>query len=249
MAEPLYIKVGRHALAAISPLIRSNWTLNGSRKSPKIFKNIDDLVQFHFSTNSDESHLCRPTLNYTIEKLGGTAACIIETGSSAWGANSSLLFDSYVENYGGVFETVDIRINPSLFLKRKCCAKTFLHCDDSVSFLKKWSAKNKDTKIDLLYLDSWDMDWHDPAPSALHGLAEFLAISDNLKNGSLLLIDDTPKNALWLNKINPTYAEVAEKYFQKNGFFPGKGVLVKQLLQSMGRGKLLMHEYQLLWQF
>ena len=103
-------------------------------------------------------------------------------------------------------------------------------------------------KIDLLYLDSWDVEWSNPNPSGLHGLAEFLSASSHMKKGSLLLIDDTPKdeNFYIASSVDkPAFSD----YFIKNGFYPGKGSLVRQLLLSLGRGKEIAHEYQLLWEF
>ena len=128
-----------------------------------------------------------------------------------------------------------------------------MSCDDSVSFLKKWSAVNVNVKIDLLYLDSWDLDLYNSVPSALHGLAEFLAVSNNLQSGSLLLIDDTPHDLVYFKKVlgedRDNELKAVEDYYNHNGFYPGKGTLVKELLKSTGRGEELMHEYQLLWRF
>ncbi len=46
-------------------------------------------------------------MKVAIELLGDRPARILETGSSAWGTNSSLLFDSYVHRFGGEFYTID----------------------------------------------------------------------------------------------------------------------------------------------
>jgi len=99
-----------------------------------------------------------------------------------------------------------------------------------------------------LYLDSWDVNWLDPTPSALHGLAEFLAASTHLKNGSLLLIDDTPASPDFFISAQSELGAFIN-YQSIQGFYPGKGSLVKELLKSLGRGKEVMHHYQLLWQF
>ena len=245
----LFIKANYRWLTKyFSQLGVGTWTLIGASQSSSQAVNLEDLVSYHFQHHSSPDHVCRKTLYAALEKLNMQPACILETGSSAWGSNSSLLFDSYIKRYGGHFETVDLRIEPSIHLQKKCSGKTILHCDDSVNFLKKWSKNNPSKKIDLLYLDSWDVDWLNPTPSALHGLAEFIASSSNLKEGSLLLIDDTP--------LNPDFFVSAQselgafKKFQSiHGFYPGKGSIVKQLLLSLGRGKELLHHYQLLWQF
>lgn len=243
------LKLCSYVFDKFSPFLRGKWSIKGSQKATIEFCNVDDLVTHHFSYASRIDHPCRKTFSLALNKLGGKPACIIETGSSAWGTNSSLLFNLYVASFGGRFETVDIRCQPSFNLEHKCCSNTLLHCDDSVAFLRKWSKRNPDTKIDLLYLDSCDVDWYSPNGSAFHGLAEFFSISDNLKSGSLLLIDDTPLDSSQMKNVQPAYTQPFEEYFQRNHFYPGKGALIKKLLQSIGRGRQLLHEYQLLWQF
>ncbi len=220
----------------------------GTNKSIIKFDDTAQLIFYHFEKNSTPTHICKNTLHEALNKLSGKSALIIETGSSAWGTNSSLLFDGYVRNFGGSFETVDLRVEPLLKLQDQCSPNTQLHCNDSVNFLKQWTSKNKGVKIDLLYLDSWDVEWSNPNPSGLHGLAEFLSISNHMQKGSLLLIDDTPKNENFFNGSEEDRAAFLE-YFDRNGFYPGKGSLVKQLLLSLGRGREIAHEYQLLWEF
>ena len=248
------IGVGNHILRGLKhQRIQPNmgvgdWSIRGSKKISNEFTNVDSLIESHFQKNSSPNHICRPTLNKALEMLGTKPSVIVETGSSAWGSNSSLLFDSYVQNFGGKFESVDIRIEPSITLSEKVSNRTILHCDDSVNFLSKWKGRNGVDKIDLLYLDSWDVNWSDPNPSGLHGLAEFLAASSSLQSGSILLVDDTP-----LDEVNFVSAQSDlfsfTEFKKKNGFFPGKGSLIKEVLKSLGRGREVMHKYQLLWLF
>jgi hypothetical protein len=174
-------------------------------------------------------------------------AVILETGSSAWGANSSLLFDNYVNSFGGTFKTVDIRLEPGLSLRTRCTVSSRMYCDDSIHFLEKM-ARTKN-RIDLVYLDSWDVNWANPIPSAMHGLREFLAISKCLGKGSLLLVDDTPADLSVMQKVQPDHVVEFRSFADDYGFFPGKGALIKQLLLATGKGKQIAHEYQLLWQF
>ena len=226
----------------------SDWALTGTLKSSTKFFELDQLIDSHFKLHSEPAHICRATLTEALSRLEGRAATIIETGSSAWGTNSSLLFDAYVHSYGGTFETVDIRVAPSVVLQNRCSPSTRLYRDDSVSFLKKWSEANPNKKIDLLYLDSWDVNWQTPNPSALHGLAELLAIFENLKEGTLLLVDDTPVDPSWFLSAQVQIADF-KKYQETYNFAPGKGALIKLLLTQLGRGKQIAHGYQLLWQF
>ena len=224
------------------------WTLKGRALSHKTPRSLTELVDAHFLRHSAPDHICRPTLTKALNLLQCRPAVILETGSSAWGTNSSLLFDAYVTTFGGTFETVDIRVRPSVELEPLCSLRTTLYCNDSINFLKNWSLRNPGKKIDLLYLDSWDVDWANPNPSALHGLAELLEVLPHLHAGSLLLIDDTPVDTAAFKLAQTSQADF-EDYVAKQGFAPGKGALCRLLLKSLGRGSEVMHRYQSLWQF
>jgi hypothetical protein len=125
----------------------------------------ETLVDAHFKLIGQSDHMCRPTLTRALLQLRRQPATIIETGSSAWGTNSSILFDAYVRRFGGSFETVDIRSRPMLELRDKLSSKSQAYCSDSVSFLDNWALKNKDAIVNLAYLDSWDLSAHDPWPA------------------------------------------------------------------------------------
>jgi hypothetical protein len=228
---------------ALARIRRGHISLQGNGHR---FKNTDisTLIASHFSSYSDEDHPCRPTLTTALELLSTHPAIIVETGSSAWGTNSTLLFDSYCNSFGGVCYSVDIRMDPMLKLRKFVSGNTRLYCDDSVSFLN--TLKIPCEKIDLLYLDSWDVDWSDPIPSAVHGLNEYLAAMKNLQPGSLVLIDDTPRDLAIMEIVQPHATKAFRRFQERFGFAPGKGALVKQLIESTGRGTVLAHEYQLL---
>ena len=50
-----------------------------------------------------------------------------------------------------------------------------------------------DRKIDLLYLDSWDMEFPDRVPSFLHTMFEFMTIKPFLAKNALIVVDDNIK--------------------------------------------------------
>jgi len=227
------------------PLRSSDEALALGTATRETFSSSTELIDHHFSEHSDAHHPCHSTMARAIELLGEKPAHIIETGSSAWGTNSSLLFDAYVNSFGGTFESVDIRPEPARALGVLCCPNSRFFCDDSVSFLKR--VERERPPIDLLYLDSWDLDWSDPLPSALHGLNEFLSIYPALRPGSLILIDDTPLNANELAHAHPNQVEDYVASSKKFGFSPGKGSLVKLWLRQQSIGQELAHGYQLLW--
>lgn len=236
-----------YQLLGFNRLSIKNLSTTGTNFNKPKFLDSTTLVQEHFDVISS-NHPSRHTIQQALEKLKNQPALIIETGSSAWGVNSSVLFDNYVNSFGGEFQTVDLRLHPMLKLKGKLSPKSTLNCDNSVNFLKRWSLKNPNKKIDLLYLDSWDVVWNNPDPSGLHGLAEYLVAAKHLKKGSLLLIDDTPSSEkFFLSNISDKNA--FSEYYRDNNFYPGKGSLVKQHLISLKLGHEVAHDYQLLWEF
>ena len=100
-------------------------------------------------------------------------------------------------------------------------------------------------KIDFLYLDSYDVDFLNPLPSAEHHLKEFNCVKHLLHKNSIVLIDDTPVSPEWLDngKYSPIYDKL-KLQFDKN--MVGKGSLVCKELEKMGATKI-MHQYQVLW--
>ena len=211
------------------------------------FTHISDLIDDHFQF--DPHHICKGTIGLALSLLNNRPALIIETGSSAWGTNSSKLFDLYVRNWGGEFHTVDIRINPLLSLYKESSTLSHFYCDDSVSFLEKWVKNNPGKKADLVYLDSWDLNFKDPIPSAMHGLSEFFAIMPALGKGSILIIDDTPSNFLNIDFLPSELKSAAETFHIKYGIMPGKGTLIEIFLSKQSNAKKVEHSYQLVYEF
>jgi hypothetical protein len=206
----------------------------------------DDLVREHFATRSDLSHANFKSLQEAISALGGRPSWIVETGSSAWGTDSSRLFDSYVATFGGRFWSVDLRLEPMLKLRKHMSKSSSMSCDDSVRFLKRWVDKYSSHRVDLVYLDSWDLDISDPMPAAIHGLKEFLAIAPALRDGSLLLVDDTPATVDW---FPAPLRESAAEFQATHGLVPGKGMLIDLCLKGRPGVAKIGHRYQVLYRF
>lgn len=233
-------------LDRLSPVYKGRKSLKGAATRAR-FESLDRLVEDHFRRYSEPDHPCRRTLTTALERLGGKPAVILETGSSAWGTNSSLLFDSYVNSFGGTFTSVDIRAEPMFRLRSLCTGRSEFFCDDSVSFLRRIAAQA--VRPDLVYLDSWDVDWTDPLASAMHGLHEFLIVFPLLRDGALLLVDDTPLDSDVMRKVQSANTEHFDRFSRIYGFTPGKGALIKNFLLKSGAGRGVKHEYQLLWEF
>jgi hypothetical protein len=118
---------------------------------------------------------------------------ILETGCSraknAYSGDgmSTVLFDEFVNFYDGQVISVDIsEVNCNL-ARSLVSDKTKIFCDDSIKFL--WGL-NPPTDIDLLYLDSFDINFNKPHPAMLHHLKELCAIAGKLKKGTIIAVDD-----------------------------------------------------------
>jgi len=169
---------------------------------------------------------------------------IIETGSSAWGTNSSILFDRYINKYGGTFQTVDI--NPqttervkSQFISHNSKAFT----QDSVEFIKQLP----DNSVDVAYLDSFDLDWIMYLPSAIHGKNELEQLLPKLKKKSYVLIDDTPSIPDYAILDDETKKFITKR-FQEKQIIPGKGMLADSILDNYPlKYEKIIHQYQVLY--
>lgn len=204
--------------------------------------NANNLVKCHFQFWSSTSHPNFDNFSLVIKLLDSKPANIIETGSSAWGTDSTRLWDSYVSLNKGSLYSVDISDAASKRLKWQLSKKTKLVVSDSVAYLKRYSGP----KLDFVYLDSWDVDLQNPVPSAIHGLNEFTAIYPNLKTGSFILIDDTPE--LYSKQDYIQYPEI-KTFQEKYGLPPGKGALVLANLNDFPGIQLVSQKYSVLLRY
>ena len=211
----------------------------------KRFDSVENLVESHFKRWSEPNHQNREGLQIALMNIPQINATIVETGTSAYGTDSSRLFDSFVRSFGGKFFSVDINIYPSrrLRIAKSRFSKFFVM--DSVAFLEQLQDLTGESKIDLFYLDSWDVDWNDPIPSANHGQKEIESIKSFLVPGTVLVIDDTPNSINW---IPLTDRKSAEKFKKDFGVLPGKGAFHKVVLKNFNYD-ILYHDYNLVLKF
>ena len=152
---------------------------------------------------------------------------IVETGTARradnWGGDgmSTLIFDRLAEHTGGHLLSIDINPEASGFAVMHTGKNTIYHVGDSIAALAK-----VEEQIDLLYLDSLDLNWNDPHPAALHALMELTSAMPLLKPGSIVVVDDNDYDEADRTK--------------------GKGMYVRRYMQLLG--KELIHDgYQLAW--
>jgi hypothetical protein len=205
----------------------------------KMFRDADEIDKRY--------HICYLTFKELYKQLLNIKyPNIIETGTAAWGTNSTFLFNDFVRKFGGRFWTVDINPDTSNKVRPHMCHATTVITNDSVSFLTDWST-NK-LIANAVYLDSYDLDFSNPIPSGQHGLEEYKAIRPSLTSGSLLLIDDTPVSPYWTNSRDKTYNNLKQNYTVENYKMPGKGMFIIDTV-SPHEAITLMHQYQLLYKF
>lgn len=224
----------------LSPLFQIR-QYQGTGQSHASTATLDEIIEHHFATYSEPNHVNRASLTRALRLLDGNPARILETGSSAWGTNSSRLFDHYVRRFGGVFVTIDIRPRAATRLRTDVSPNTAMWVGDSQRVMKEL-IRRAEAPFDFVYLDSFDLDDNDPLPSMLHGFGEFLLLEKLTKAGSIIVIDDTPRD--W-----DEYANVggrrSERFASPWGeLMPGKGSLVTRFLDS-SRYEMIGHEYQL----
>jgi hypothetical protein len=211
-----------------------------------VFHSDDNTYEMFSTKKGTKKHLNYLTFKRLFEEMKDLKnPLILETGIASAGTQSTYLFDAYVKKYGGFFWSVDINKRLVDLHKGNMCPATQLVCDDSVSFLKKWSKEHN--KVDVIYLDSWDLDFYNPIPAGNHGLTEYNALTSVIHKNTLLLIDDTPKNPYWLDSRNDKFCSDMFNYYNThNNTMPGKGMFV---LEKIKNANILLHNYQVLFKF
>lgn len=195
------------------------------------------LVVAHLLRSGNPGHPNKKVFEIVLKNFNGAPLSIIETGTSAWGADSTRLWDEYVRYSGGQVRSVDLRREPSLQLKGKLSKGTELAIGDSVEFLRGLFENNE--HVDFIYLDSYDVDWKNPEPAELHGEAEFKIAMKLVRVGGIILIDDTPTPVAAL-RVGIHLNEVAHDGFS---IIRGKGAKAIQLIQDNSNFTIFFHDY------
>ena len=197
------------------------------------------LVFAHLLRSGNPGHPNTKAFIKVLQNFDGGALRIVETGTSAWGADSTRLWDEYVRYAGGEVKSVDIRPDPSVELRGKLSKNTQLTVGDSIEFLK--GLTGKPATVDLIYLDSIDVDGGNPEPAENHGEAEFKIAMTLVRVGGIILIDDTPtasallRNRILLNvELNPSLQTVR-----------GKGARVLWSIENNPNFSIYYHDYAL----
>lgn len=108
---------------------------------------------------------------------------------------SSLLFDRFCREWSGSQAySVDINPDATNLCKTLVSSTLQVHTSDSVLFLRNLAANRPANfeYLDLLYLDSYDVEFNDPHISALHHMKELMAAANLISAETLVVVDDAP---------------------------------------------------------
>jgi len=179
---------------------------------------------------------------------------IVETGCLRTKDNfldgqSTLLFDKYTLSRGKKSKVYTVDINPK---STKVCKEVVsnnveITTSDSVRYLNNISQSffEKKTRVSMFYLDSFDLDWRYPFPSAVHHLKELTAITKILHEETLVVVDDSPATGYLSQKENES--NNAWKILSSpKPTIGGKGTLVHEYASHV-EAKLLFSHYQTAW--
>jgi hypothetical protein len=133
------------------------------------------------------------------------AAFIVETGCTRQAGNwagdgqSTVLLDRFIGEWpGSTMYSVDIDAQATAVCMSLVSDRVQIHTGDSVAFLRQL-ARNSTLNhkyIDVLYLDSFDVDFANPHLSAMHHIKELVAVSALIGPDTLVVVDDAPSQAL-----------------------------------------------------
>ena len=186
-----------------------------------------------------------------------TPITIVETGCLRKHGNfldgqSTLLFDKYTLFRGNKSKvyTVDISPEATKICKETVSGNVEITTDDSVHYLNSISnkfLKNK-IKVSMFYLDSFDLDWRYPYPSAAHHLKELTSISRLLNEKTLVVVDDAPASGNLTQSTSETKQQwkIISSSPSPPPTIGGKGFLVHEYASHVG-AKLLFSHYQSAW--
>lgn len=156
---------------------------------------------------------------FIIDNLDVMQPIIVETGCIRQADNwigdgmSTLIWDALVQERGGAAVcSCDISLEAVAFARSQASRCAQISCVSSVPWLNLMPAES----IDLLYLDSVDVDFSDHHEGALHALCELTAAWRALESGALVAVDD---NIVENGEHRGKGAYVA-RYFQKLGITP-----------------------------
>jgi len=169
--------------------------------------------------------------------------CVRAVGNWRGDGGSTVLFDKYAQTHpGSVVQSVDIDAKATELCRSLVSSRVTVHTADSVRFLETAAdAVQPDSQVlDLLYLDSFDLDKANPLPSALHHLMELTASTPLIRPETMVVVDDSFLTVQGIAGPNGQFQLVAEPTID------GKGKLIAEYARRVG-AELVFQGYQCGW--
>ena len=170
--------------------------------------------------------------------------CTRKAGDWEGDGQSTVQFDRYVSlrDQESVVYSVDIDPASVAAAKTLVGSRVQLTQDDGVKFLTQLTRRLVDEgkTIDLLYLDSFDVDWIYWQKSAAHHIKELCAAMRALRKDTLVVVDDSPLEALFMPNAEQ------QIQFTRQPLIGGKGRFVAEFA-AMAGAKLEFAAYQAGW--
>jgi hypothetical protein len=157
--------------------------------------------------------------------------CVRERDNWAGDGQSTVLFDHYAASKpGSSVYSVDLDPVATELCKSLVSERVKIHVGNSVALLAALVRERPAElpSVDLLYLDSVDVDIFAPQPSAIHHLKELLAIAPLLSSTTLVVVDDSP--SMLLGYANATQF----RPLNRPAKIGGKGMLIAEYADAIG---------------
>jgi hypothetical protein len=161
----------------------------------------------------------------TLKSMKKDKYLIVETGTTRipdnWEGDgqSTRIWDMFIQEYNGRAISVDLCPYSCEVAKTLVSDKVSVECSDSIEFLHRFTEKGD---IDLLYLDSYDIDFNNPHNSSFHHIKELTSVFSSLSPSCIIAVDDNIGTV-------------------------GKGKYVREFLESVGY-KVIYDGYQIVLQ-
>jgi len=167
--------------------------------------------------------------------------CVRQKDNWVGDGQSTILFDKYAEFHpDSAVLSVDRDSEATTLCRSLVSHRVYIHNGDSIAYLKSLTDQPPFEFIDLLYLDSYDLNLDDPMPSAIHHLKELVAIAPLLSAETLVVVDDSPSSFVGVPGANNSFSLIRPPRIG------GKGQLIAEYAAAIG-AECLFAEYQCGW--
>jgi len=169
--------------------------------------------------------------------------CVREPDNWEGDGQSTVLFGKYAEHHPGSYvASVDIDPEAAAACRKLVGRDVRVSTGDSVIFLRILASlpPPEMPHLDLLYLDSFDVDFDNPLPAAIHHMKEFVAVAPLIEPDTLVMVDDSPCSVVGVAAGNSSFAAV------RPARISGKAQLIADYARHIG-AELRFSRYQCAW--